>query len=55
MKELAMHQWAEEQSKASLEVLDLDRRTDINYHAGFGEKLRVADSKSQVDLELPVK
>jgi hypothetical protein len=35
-------------------VLDLDRRTDMNYYAGFGEKIRVAGSKSQVDLELPV-
>jgi hypothetical protein len=54
MKGLVMQRWAEEQPKASLEVLDLDRRTDMNYYAGFGEKMRVAGSKSQVGLELRV-
>jgi hypothetical protein len=38
----------------SSEELDLDRRTDVNYYAGFGEKIRVAGSKPQLDLELRV-
>jgi len=54
MRGLVMQRWTEERPKASSGVLDLGRRTDMNYYAGFGEKMRVAGSKSQVDLELRV-
>jgi hypothetical protein len=37
--------WSSEQPKASLGVLELDRRTDMNYSARFGEKMRIAESK----------
>jgi hypothetical protein len=46
--------WSSERPKASSEVLDLDRRTDMSYSARFGEKMRAAGSKSQMDLELRV-
>jgi hypothetical protein len=52
MSGLVMQRWAEERPKASSEVLDLDRRTDMNYYAGFGEKMRFAGSKSQAGLRV---
>jgi hypothetical protein len=46
--------WSSGRPKASSEVLDLDRRTDMHYSARLGEKTRAAGSKSQTDLKLRV-
>jgi hypothetical protein len=41
--------WSSERPKVSLELLGLDCRTDMNYSAGIGEKMRAAGLEQQVD------